>query len=45
MHKWVWCLQVLNANRGYIGDNIVFKNEIPEEMKDTLFDLKLQEVY
>lgn len=26
------------ANRGYIGDNIVFKNEIPEEMKDTLFD-------
>ena len=26
------------ANRGYIGDNIVFKNEISEAMEDALFD-------
>ncbi len=26
------------SNRGYIGDNIVFKNKIPEAMEDALFD-------
>lgn len=26
------------ANRGYIGDNIVFANPIPEEVEDALFD-------
>ncbi len=26
------------ANRGYIGDNIVIRDEVPEEMEDALFD-------
>ena len=25
-------------NRGYIGDNVKFNNQIPEEMEDVLFD-------